>query len=175
MANTKKYRSPVKALSVFFGVIVVLIAAGIGVLLFFAFSTLSPYAQTVNKKIQQVEQLEVGYNKLQAGALSGKVGLFFTPSATFQDTVERDIRKYASLTSIEVSAVKTNNSNSSLDVTVAKPAPYLNILQFISAIENNLPNLSIQHLTLEKSTSRILQNTLIVSQLTISVSVKDIK
>lgn len=172
MSATKKYQSPVKLLSNFFTLILLLLVSGLGLLLFFAFKELPPYAQSVNQKLEQTQLIDPEKSPgQQPNTTLQKAGIFFATPQSYQEKVTVDILAYAKRSGINVESITPAAETYTLNVQTNGAAPYATTMGFLMAIENNLPNLEIQELTLTKASSSSVDS-LAIRTLKIRVSVR---
>ncbi len=174
----QKKTSAVTSLSRFFGFMLFAVIAGIGVLLFFAYRDLPPYAKTVNQKLiaANLSTPAEGSTTLDTTALT-KASLYFAPLATAQAQAEKDIRTYAQLTGVTITSITTDQAQSTqsmqaLSVKVSNTPSYNNLLQFMTSIEKNLPRMSVQSISLTNTSNSPTGNSIAVKTLVIGVAVR---
>lgn len=153
--SIKKKTSPVVSLSRLFASVLTMIILAIGALLFFAFKDLTPYANTVNQKLEQAN-LHPASNtpSMDEATLNKRAGLFYSTPETYKEQAETDIRKYAQLTNIPIQSITPDGESEGLRVISVKftgPVKYDDLLRFVTATESNLPNMKIQSLSIGKS------------------------
>jgi hypothetical protein len=114
---------------------------------------------TIGELSQLKQQLADGQG------LVAKANELFSTPATYQTQALKDISKYASEAGISISSIDsakpTNpssptpamSSDSSEVITIQSPVSYAKFLQFLDAIEGNLPKMQITGITIGRPTN----------------------
>jgi len=112
--------------------------------------------------IDQLSQLK---QQLASGqALVAKADSLFATPDTYQTQALKDISKYASEAGVTISSIDSSNpetssgqatpgSNYSEIITLQSPVSYAKLLQFLDAIEGNLPKMQITGITITRPSS----------------------
>lgn len=87
-----KQKTPaVKNLSRFFIFILTLIILAVVATLYLAFTTLPPYAATVNEKLSQANLISSTSGSPSGNAIAQRTALFFASPSTAKDQVAKDV------------------------------------------------------------------------------------
>lgn len=146
--------------------VVVVIGAAVG--FYFGLQIIKSYALEVTHavadshasgdNIQELSQLK---QQLTAGqSLVAKADALFSTPATYQTQALKDISKYANEAGISISSIDSAKAadgangapaitpDSSEVITIQSPVSYTKFLQFLDAIEGNLPKMQITGITI---------------------------
>lgn len=144
--------------------VIVIIGAIVG--FYFGLQIIKAYALEVTHTVtdshasgQNVEELSALQQQLAAGqSLVAKADALFSTPATYQTQALKDISKYASDAGISISSIDsaapsatgtiTATPDYSEVITIQSPVSYAKFLQFLDAIEGNLPKMQITGITI---------------------------
>jgi hypothetical protein len=138
--------------------VIVIIGSAVG--FYFGLQMIKAYALEVSHTVtdshasgQNIQELSKLQQQLAAGqGLVAKADALFSTSATYQTQALKDISKYASEAGISISSIDsaapaagptTVAPNSSEVITIQSPVSYAKFIQFLDAIEGNLPKMQI--------------------------------
>lgn len=115
-------------------------------------------AQASGKAIDELQQLKVTLTQSQA--LVTKANQLFTTSTGYQAQALKDVQKYASETGVTISKTNfdtgaTNDPNISasakpFSITLQSPVSYSKLINFLDAIEGNLPKMQVTSMELTR-------------------------
>lgn len=150
--------SSVKSLSRLFVFLLVVVLIGIAGVVFYALQTLPPYAAKVNLQLQQANLLTSVHEPgepLSESVLNGRALKFFAPTSNYQSKLRSDIQAYARLTStpvgdINIGPVDQSIQGAPISISINGPIAYSNLLQFITALEGNVPKISVSDVTISR-------------------------
>lgn len=115
-------------------------------------------AQNV-KNLQQLKE-----SLAESGSLVNKANQLFSTDASYQSQALKDIQKYASVSGLTISntnfdpssgagAAGIIGSGHTFVISLQSPVDYKKLLQFLNAVEGNLPKMQIISLDLSRPTS----------------------
>ncbi|MDB5162131.1 MAG: hypothetical protein JWM52_639 [Candidatus Saccharibacteria bacterium] len=114
-------------------------------------------AQASGKAIDDLQQLKITLTQSQA--LVTKANQLFTTSTAYQAQALKDVQKYANETGVTISKTNfdtgsandpnaTANTSKPLSITLQAPVSYSKLLNFLDAIEGNLPKMQVTSMEL---------------------------
>lgn len=170
-----KQKTPaVKNLSRFFIFILTLIILAVVATLYLAFTTLPPYAATVNEKLSQANLISSTSGSPSSNAIAQRTALFFASPSTAKDQAAKDILAYARLSGVSVSSVEQSGQPTAttvpISVSIDKPLPYASFMQFLATLEGSVPHLAVTSVTMTQA-SEASQEVRITS-LTLNVAIR---
>ncbi|MDB5179683.1 MAG: hypothetical protein JWN12_315 [Candidatus Saccharibacteria bacterium] len=146
--------------------VIVIIGAIVG--FYFGLQLIKAYALEVTHTVtdshasgQNIEELSKLQQQLAAGqSLVAKADALFSTPATYQTQALKDISKYASDAGISISSIDSAKPATgaaatpdySEIITIQSPVSYAKFLQFLDAIEGNLPKMQITGITIGRPT-----------------------
>lgn len=151
-----------------FMLVLVIIVAAVG--FYFGLQFVKEYALEVSQTVtlsKANDKKPVGQNQLKqeladSQGLVAKTSLLFSTPSTYQAQVLKDITKYADEAGITVSgvdSVKPNTESSktipsdggqSETISIKNPVSYTALLNFLHAIEGNLPKMQVTNITISR-------------------------
>lgn len=147
-------------------VLVVLLILGASAGFYFAIQQIRTYAVEVSHSVvdseasgDQVSELQVLKQELEnRESLVNKANKLFATNDTYQSQALKDVQKYAQTYGITIVNTSFDSDISSMNshvfvTTIQSPVSYDKLLQFLDAIEGNLPKMQITSVSLGHSTS----------------------
>jgi len=148
--------------------IIVIIGAVVG--FYFGLQFIKSYALEVTHAVadshasgQSVEELGKLQKQLADGQpLVAKANALFSTPATYQTQALKDISKYAQQAGISISSIDSGKpadasapvaADYSEVITIQSPVSYAKFLQFLDAIEGNLPKMQITGISIGRPTN----------------------
>ncbi len=122
-------------------------------------------AQASGKAIDELQQLKVTLTQSQA--LVTKANQLFTTSTGYQAQALKDVQKYASETGVTISKTNfdtgANDPNLSTNakpfsITLQSPVSYSKLINFLDAIEGNLPKMQVTSMELTRPAAGGIDN-----------------
>lgn len=150
--------------------VIVIIGSAVG--FYFGLQLIKAYALEVTHTVadsrasgQNIQELGKLQKQLADGQpLVAKANALFSTPATYQTQALKDISKYADESGISISSIDSGKPADSTGavpaaadyseiITIQSPVSYAKFLQFIDAIEGNLPKMQITGITIGRPTA----------------------
>ena len=150
----------------FLTVLMIVILAGLAGGFYLAYQQVRAYAVEVSHTVvdaeasgKQIEQLQDLKSDLQQReSLVNKAKLLFSTADNYQSQALKDVQKYAQTYGITIlntnfEPVADTTEGHIIVLTLQSPLSYTKLLQFLDAIEGNLPKMQVTSVSLGHSTS----------------------
>jgi len=113
----------------------------------------------------------------QSETLVNKANLVFATEANYQSQALKDVQKYASTFGVTIKNTDFGGATSTVGarsfvITLQSPVDYNKLLQFLDAIEGNLPKMQIASISLSRPTTGDLNKTVETGTITIGISTR---
>ncbi len=113
----------------------------------------------------------------QSETLVNKANLVFATEANYQSQALKDVQKYASTFGITIKNTDFGDASSTVGarnfvITLQSPVEYSKLLQFLDAIENNLPKMQVASVSLNRPTTGDANKAVDTGTITIGISTR---
>ncbi len=155
----KRTSRPRTLKAILFFVLIIVILGGAG-LFYLGLNSIKEYSLEVNHRLTdadassaQIQQLQVLKSQLsQSEALITKADKLFATPANYQAQALNDLRSYAALAGVSISATTFDDPAAtginSVTVKLSPPVNYKKLVQFLTLIEGNLPKMQVTSISL---------------------------
>lgn len=148
--------------------LLVLIILGAAAGFYYGLTMVRSFSTEVSHKIADADASGNNIGKLQklkqalteSESLVSKANKIFATDANYQSQALTDVQKYASnfgltisSTNFDKTSTAATNTDHTFTVTLQSPTSYQKLLQFLNAVEGNLPKMQVSSISLSRPTT----------------------